>query len=412
MATFHYLAKRGPRETVEGDFEAEDRTNVLAHLVQLGYTPVRITEAKAAAQLAAAPKAVPHAAPSGRPIRIPVAHLNQFTRQFASLIRSQVPLLRALGILREQTASPRLQHIVNAIIEEIRQGQTLSDAFAKYPSVFSPLYVNLTRAGELAGMLDAVFDRLAVQADREESLRSQLQSAFIYPAFVGLVGMGTVVFLLTFVMPRLVKLFQGFGSRLPLPTRILLAVSHLMSQWWFWVIIMALAIAALAVYRVYGERLRVVIDRVSLRLPLIGQLIRELELARFARAFGLLLDHGIPILRATEVAVPVVRNRVIQQQMSRLSAGLKEGTSVAACFKALPVATPFVIHTIAVGEEGGRVGEALIEIANFYERELERLLHVMSSLLEPLMILAVGSVVGFIVMAVLLPIFEMSLVAR
>ena len=154
------------------------------------------------------------------------------------------------------------------------------------------------------------------------------------------------------------------------------------------------------------------LDHLCLRLPLIKSLIRELELSRFARSFGLLLDHGIPILQATAVAIPVVSNRVIRQELEHLPAVLKDGGSLAASLKGLSVATPFVVHTVAVGEEGGRVGEALTEIANFYEREVERRLQMMASLLEPVMILAVGGVVGFIVMAVLLPILEMSVIAR
>lgn len=409
MPTFKYVAKRGPKELVEGVLEADDRAHVLSHLSGLGYIPVRISEA-APTSVGVGAVRPPVAVEAGG--CVPVRHLNQFTRQFASLMRSHVPLLRALSVLKEQTTHPRLRQVLAGLVEAIRQGETLSSALLRYPRVFSPLYVSLTRSGEVSGTLDEVLDRLAAQADRDETMRAQVQSALAYPTLVGVVGIGTVIFLLTFVMPRLLKLFEGFGSRLPLPTRILLTVTGWCQQGWFWIgCLVAAGLLALWI-RSRAEPSRLLWDRLSLRLPLLGTLTRDVELARFARSFGLLLDHGVPILQAAEVAIPVVHNRVIRRALERLPADLKEGGSLAGCLKTLPVATPFVVHTVAVGEEGGRVGEALAEIATLYEREVERLLRVMASLLEPMMILVVGSLVGFIVMAVLLPVFEMSVIAR
>jgi type II secretory pathway component PulF len=410
MPTFTYVAKKGPTELTKGVLEGESRQAVLSRLADLGYTPISITEAVVTAEAQA------HAAPAPAAARldgrVPVRVVNQFTRQFASLVRAQVPMLRTLGILNEQTSHPRLTKILGAISEDLRQGDTLSGALAKYPQVFSPLYVSLARAGEVAGILDAVLDRLAEQADREEALRAKVQAAVMYPAFVLLVGIGTVIFLLTFVMPRLIKLFAGFGGRLPLPTRMLLTVTAWCQSPWFWTGVAVVIGGAVVACRAHKTAVRLALDRVSLSLPMLGTLVRRLELARFARAYGLLLNHGIPILQATDVAIPVVRNSLIQRELARLPAGLKDGTSLAVCLKSLSMATPFMVHAVAVGEEGGRVGEALVEVANYYEREAERLLQTMASLLEPLMILTVGGMVGFIVMAVLLPIFDMSVLAR
>jgi len=403
MPTFRYLAKRGPTEVIEGVLEAENRANVLMHLAQQGYTPVRITEGSTDDGVSLAPVGL-----GTRGVKVPTRQLNQFTRQFASLVRSQVPLLRALGILKDQTNHPRLKRIVEAIGEEIRQGQTLSGALEKYPWVFSQLYVSLTRSGEVAGMLDTVLDRLALQADREEALRSKVQGAMTYPFFVGAVGLATVTFLLAFVMPRLVKLFKGFGGQLPLPTRILLMVSGWMSQPWFWGACGIMALFLVVLLRGRGEESRLFLDRIALATPLVKTLVRQLELARFARAYGLLLDHGIPILQATEIAIPVVENRIIRKGLTPLTHHLREGGSLSSCLKGLSVATPFLVNSVAVGEEGGKAGEALIEVANFYEQEVERLLQILAGLLEPTMILVVGGIVGFIVMAVLLPIFEVS----
>ena len=405
MPTFQYVAKRGPTDVIEGVLEADNRAHVLSRLLDQGYTPVRITEAAAATGAALRPLLK-------RDGGVPSAHLNQFTRQFASLMRSQVPLLRAVGIMKDQSGSPRLSQILAQLEEDIRQGHTLSESLGKFPKTFSPLYLSLIRSGELSGSLDRVLDRLADQAERDEALQAKVRAALVYPAFVGVVGIGTVIFLLTFVMPKLLRLFEGFGSRLPLPTRLLLALTHACQQWWCWAILAVLIAGPVLLFRARGDAGRLLFDRLTLRLPLLGSLICKLEFARFARAFGLLLEHGVPILQSTEVAVPVVSHRVIRRELSRLMAALRDGQSLARCLQQLSVATPFVTQTIAVGEEGGKVAEALAEIATFYERDVERLMQTLAALLEPAMILMVGGAVGFIVMAVLLPIFEMSVVAR
>lgn len=404
MPTYRYLAKRGPQETTEGVLEAESRAQVLSHLAQLGYTPVRVDETSALKQ-GGSPLKV-------RDRKVPRRHFDLFTRQFASLVHSQVPLFRALKILREQTPHPQMRRILDSLEESIRQGQTLSEAMVKYPKAFSTLYVSLVRSGEVGGMLDTVLNRLAEQADREEALRSKVRGALVYPMFVGVVGAGTIAFLLTFVLPRLSTLFRNFQGELPLPTRMVVTLSQWMANGWFWAAAALGLVGISLLFRLQGSRGRLILDRFCLRLPLMGNLVRHLEIARFSRSFGLLLDHGIPILQATEVATPAVENRVIFQELKRLPAQLKEGNSLAQSLRGFWIATPFVVNTVAVGEESGKMGEAFTEVANFYEREIERLLNVLAGLLEPGMILVVGGIVGFIVMAVMLPIFEISLIVR
>ncbi len=410
MPSFQYLAKRGPKETIEGVLEAENRAGVLSHLAGMGYTPVRVVEQAAASNSKERiPKTPVVVSLDGK---VPLKQLDQFTRQFASLIRSQVPILRALRILKEQTSHPRLQKILDQIAEKIRQGETFSGALEKYPKVFSPLFVALIRSGEATGMLDTVMDRLALQADQEEQLRTKVRSALIYPLFVGLVGLLTAVFLLTFVLPRLMKLFKGFGSELPLPTRILLTVSGWCQQPWVWIGAALVGIGGVLLFRAQTEKIRPMIDRVVLRLPVLKTLIHRVEMSRFARAYGLLLEHGVPILQATDIAIPVVENRLIRKELGRLPAHLKGGGNLSSCLKTLSVATPFLVNTVTVGEEAGKMAEALVEVANFYEKEVERLVGTLAALLEPMMILTVGGMVGFIVMAVLLPVFELSSVVR
>jgi type II secretory pathway component PulF len=405
MPKFRYTAKRSPQDVVEGVVEAEDRNRVLAYLAQAGYVPVRVSE-----ETLQDGRRAERRAPAGRIRRVPAAHLVTFTRQFASLSRSAVPLLRSLQILESQARHPAFRAVLHGVGEAVRQGETLSSGLAKFPKVFPPLYVNLVRSGELSGALDAVLERLAEQQEQDEAMRMRIRMALTYPAFVAVVGCATVVFLMTFVMPRLSRLLTGLGDRLPLPTAALLALSDGMSHWWFWALLAGGATALALLWNGMGERGRLAVDRAILRVPIVGSLITQIELARIARSLGLQLSHGIPILQAIEVAIQVSRHRVIRAEMQRLPEGLRQGGTLSACLAGLSIATPFLVNALAVGEESGRVGEALTEVAAYYERESERLLQTLATLIEPLLIVVVGLVVGFIVMAVLLPIFEMSAV--
>ncbi|MBI3322560.1 MAG: type II secretion system F family protein [Candidatus Omnitrophica bacterium] len=414
MPKFQYTAKRSPTESVEGVLEGNSRAEVISRLAGMGYMPVRVVEEGAGQRTPAAAVApISRAQPlPGKEARVPVRHLNQCIRQFASLVRSSVPILRCLAILQEQASHPRLRKILAGLEEDIRQGHTLSEACAKYPRVFSPLFISLVRSGEVGGMLDGVLDRLAVQADREEALRSKVQTSLAYPLFVALVGVATIIFLFTFVIPRLMKLFTFFGSDLPLPTRLLLALMDALSKGWYWLAGGLACLVFVGVLAMRRPEARTGLDYLFLRVPVLGSLIRHLEITRFCRSFGLLLDHGVPILQAADVAIPGVHNRIVRRELTRLPAHLKDGHTLSTGLKKLTIATPFLVNTVAVGEEGGKMGEALAEVSNYYEREVERLLQMAAGLLEPATILLVGGVVGFIVMAVLLPILTMSTIAR
>ena len=403
MPKFHYTAKRGPREVVEGVLEAENRGEALTELTDLGYVPVHVSE-----EVASASTPVQQEAPAVRIRRIPAAPLTVFTRQFASLVRSYVPLLRALKILADQAKHPALRHVLPKVAEEVRQGQTLSSALAKFPQAFSPVYVNLIHSGEVSGALDVILEQLAQQAEQEEVMRTRVRMALTYPAFVGGVGCLTVIFMMTFVMPRFSRLLGGLGSRLPLATRLLLTISAWMSGRWFWALLLGVGLAGVLLWKGLGAKGRLMRDSWVLRVPVLGPLVQQSEMARFARSCGLQLTHGIPILQALDVSVQVVNHQMIRSELLRLPEALRQGEALSNALKALSVGTPFLVNTVAVGEETGKVGDALTEVATYYEHETERLLQTMATLLEPMLILIVGLVVGFIVMAVLLPIFEMS----
>ena len=404
MPSFYYVAKRGPEEDIEGTLEAQSRRAALDHLVGLGYTPVRIQEKKDRFSASLPSKK------TGK--RVPTRQLNIFTRQFASLVRSHIPLLRALKILGEQVEHPTLKQALSEMGEEVRQGRTLSEAMEQHPRLFPSLYVSHIRSGEAGGMLEIVLERLADTTEREEAMQSKIQTALAYPSFVALMGFVTVTVMMTFVMPRLLKLYVGFGNKLPLPTRLLLRMTHIASSQWFWGFCFIAALVLFIVWRSAGPQGKKMMDQFTLKVPVLGQLIQKMELARFSRSFGLLLEHGVPIFKAVEVSTPVLKHPVIRQQLESISVGLKEGKTLSECLRKLSVVTPFMVNTITVGEEGGKLGAAFSEVTHFYDREVERLLQVWVALLEPILILGVGCIIGFIVMAILLPIFEVSTLAH
>jgi general secretion pathway protein F len=308
--------------------------------------------------------------------------------------------------------NPRLQEVLADLASQIRDGRSLSDALAIYPRVFSPLYVSMVRSGEVGGMLGEVLARLADFAEKEEELHVKMRSALAYPILILLVGMGTIAVLLMFVVPKLVLLFQEVGQILPLPTRVLIGLSQwFVSYWW-----LVVSIAGLGVFLVrrggLSQGARLAIDRIKLRLPVCGSLIKKVEIARFARSLATLLSHGVPILQGMQVVVQATGNELLRGEFQQIGEQLKGGDSLSQGMRRGRIFPALVTHMVAVGEEAGSLDRSLFKIADTYEREADRAMKLMTSLVEPVMILIMGSLVGFIVIAMLLPIFEIDLLAR
>jgi len=389
---------------VEGTLQADTRTQAITQLEHMGYLPVRVEEERGALS-------VKETLGGARRFfqRISSKDLNAFTRQLASLVQSKVQLVRALDILYRETPHIKLKEIILNLRDEVREGRQLSNALAKYPRYFSRVYINMTASGEKSGTLESTLLRLAEFTEREEEMKSKVRAALAYPIVILTMGVLTVFVVLAFVMPRVIGLFSEFGQALPLPTRILIAVSEWSGRYWMLVILIAAGIIVMIQRSRILERKRLSLDKTMLRLPWLGNYIRIKEIARFSRTLGLLMTHGIPIREAIEVTVPTLENRALEEELKIISGDLASGSSVAASMSKISFLPGYVASLIGVGEEAGRLDKALLEVAHTYERELEEQHKVMSSLLEPLLILAVGLVVGFIVVSMLLPIFQMSL---
>lgn len=405
MPLYKYRAKDGPENIIEGQIEAETEKEAIEKVHQLGYLPVRITKeiTESKSGLASA---------SAFLGKIKLRDITIFSRQLASFMKSGMPILRALAIISQQSQNLHLRNMLDSIRVKVRDGEKFSSALSNYPRVFPPLYIAMVRAGEDSGALQEVFLRIADHRQKQEEIISRVRMALVYPAVMATVAAGTILFMFTFVMPRLMKIFSNIGEDLPAVTKILISISKWLCLGWPW-IISGIAVIFFIIRR--GARTKAgetALSRFKLRLPLFGNLIRRTELARFSRTLELLLKNGIPILKAIKITIPVLNNEALRQELMRSCKELEQGASFGKGLKKSKLFPEFMSNLLIMGEESGRLEETLSEIAASYERETEEAVKVMTTLLEPLVILVMGIVIGFIVIAMLLPVFQINLMAQ
>ncbi len=406
MQKFLYKAKDGRKQLMEGILEAETERGALSKLSQMGYFPLSIQKEEAA----------PQRQTSSRSFSIFTGirrrDITFFTRQLSYLLEAGLTLMRALNVIQDQTENPRLQEILGDLVSHVRDGKSFSDALAVYPKVFPPIYVSMVRSGEVGGILGGVLSRLADFSENEEELQGKVRAAMAYPALICLVGMGTVAVLLIFVVPKLVLLFQDVGQVLPLPTQILIAVSNGVAKYWWGALLIAALVGFLGKRQRLPQGARLAIDRIKLRLPIWGSLIKKVEIARFARSLATLLGHGVPILQAMQSVYQATGNEMLKGELQKIGDQLRGGTTLSQGMRLSRIFPNLVINMVSVGEEAGSLDRSLIKIADTYEREADRAMKMMTALVEPVMILVMGSVVGFIVVSMLLPIFQIDILAR
>lgn len=411
---FSYEAKKGPAELVKGIIEAESQNAAVDKLSRMGYMPIRVipvkekSSPKGAASSAKGTLHITGGVSSPGPFKkISSKDLTIFTEQLASLLKSRVPLFEAMRFLYEQTENANLKIIISQSIDEIRDGRTLSQSLSRYPKVFLPLYVNMIESGEKGGVLGKTLLRLSEFRNRKEEIRAKVTSALVYPVFMLIVGILSMFVLLTFVIPRMASLFSEVGQTLPLPTRILLSLSSQFKNYWY--LIPAITVLAVFIFNKIKEKEKGALDKFKLKLPLVGNFIKKSAIARFARTLALLLASGIPLFQALAITVPTLDNEIIKSDLELVHRGIIDGASFEQSMKMSLWFPRFMTNMLAVGEKGGNLEEALLEIAVFYERETNRIIKTITSLLEPAIILVMGLVIGFIVFAMLLPIFQINL---
>ncbi|MBI3331270.1 MAG: type II secretion system F family protein [Candidatus Omnitrophica bacterium] len=339
---------------------------------------------------------------SGRP------QLVLSTRQLATLVKAGMPLLRALRTVSDQLDPGPLREVFTAVASDVEAGVKFSESLSAHPAWFPTFYVNMVRAGEVGGLLDEILKRLAELLEKQARLRERVKSALMYPAFVMVVAVGILIVLMAFVVPTFLGMFTELGSALPLPTRILITACNLVRGAW-WVVLLALAglwaLLRMALNTPQGRRL---VDQTLLRAPGIGSLVERLLVSRFARTLGTLIASGVPILSALETVRATVMNVIIDEALQDVERSLKVGESLARPMELSGVFPPLVTRMVALGEETGQLDRMLMQVADSYDEEVEVQLAGLTQLLEPLLIVFVGGVVGFIVIAMFLPLMSLT----
>jgi general secretion pathway protein F len=400
VPVFAYRAADRAGRTVDGMMEAYDANAVVERLHREDFFPLRVEPA--------AEKGLLGQRLFGAP-RVPARDVLAFTQQLATLVEAGLPLERALVVLGEVAASRRLRQIVQDVTQSVRAGSTLADALARHhPRPFSRLYVNTVRAGERGGVLELSLRRLAEHLDAARELREAVVSALIYPALLAVVGAGAVIFLLTFVLPRFAVILADLGQALPLPTRIVLAVSDAFLTYWWAIAAAVLLITVVwqAVARSEGGRLQ--LDAGLLGLPVAGDVLRKVEIGRAIRTVGTLLSSGVPLLGALDVAREGAGNRVVSNALAAVHDGVKRGEGLAKPMAQSGAFPTLVVHMVRVGEETGRLDDMLGRVAGTYEREVRVAVRRLVATLEPAIIVVLGLVVLGIVLAILLAILSVN----
>ena len=332
-----------------------------------------------------------------------------FTRQFATMINAGLPLVQCLDILSKQTEKENFRAIIGQVMREVEAGNTLAEALAKKENnrVFDELFVNMVEAGEAGGILDDILQRLATFIEKAEALKRKIQGAMVYPAVVMTVACLATAFMLIFIIPTFARMFTGFGAELPLPTKIVMGLSSFLRAYW-WVMLGSIVGFAFALRRYYStERGHMQIDKLLLKVPVLGDVIRKGAVARFTRTLGTLISSGVPILTGLEITARTAGNRVVQEAIMAARASIREGETISAPLKQSNVFPPMVVQMISVGEETGALDDMLTRIADFHDSEVDTAVDALTSLIEPVMIVFMGAVVGGMVIAMYLPMFKL-----
>jgi len=406
MPQFRYQARSAAGDLLEGSMEAVSSAMVADQLLANGSTPVRITEESDKGS----GTSVLSWQFGGR--RIDPEDLILFCRQMYSLTKAGVPLLRALRGMTESACKPIMAETLQAVLDDLEGGRDLSGALRRHPRIFPPLVVNMIQVGESSGRLDESFSEVATYLTREKQTADQIRAALRYPSFVVAAIAIAIAIITLFVIPAFEKLFRSQGAQLPLPTRIILGLSNFAVSWW-WAILLAL-VAGFFSWRAWirTEQGALIWDRFKLRLPVVGSIIHRAILVRFARGFAMGYGAGVPLIQSLALTAQAVGNSYVQQRLGKLRRGVEHGDTLTRSAAASEMFTPLVLQMLAVGEETGSVDTMLLEVGDFYEREIEYDISRLSSAIEPILIVIIGAMVLVLALGVFLPMWNMASVMR
>ena len=406
MPKYAYKAMNKEGKEAFGIVESENQALAINDIRQMGLYPTKVYEArKSDERRARKEKGGLNELYFGG---VKTKELVIMTRQLSTLIDAGLPLLRSINVLIAQLKPSKLRDILREIRDEIQSGSTFSEGLAKHPKEFDRLYVNMVRAGEVGGMLEVVLQRLATFMERRQALKRRVKSAMVYPVAVLLVAVGIVWFLLSYVVPEFAVIFEDFGAKLPWMTQFLIKCGDFARfEWWKVALYFNGTIITIKVLSKIHTVKRIT-DRVVLRIPLVGDLITKVAVARFSRTLGTLITSGVPILQSLRITKETIGNEVIENAIQKVHDSIKEGDTIAAPLDESKVFPPMVVNMIDVGEETGSLDAMLMKVADIYDSEVEAAVEALLALMEPVMIVVLGVICGFIVISMYLPIFSLA----
>lgn len=407
MGQFFYKAKQGPSKIIEGVIEADHEAMAVSRILRMGYTPLNVRAAPAAGKKIKGAGLPVSAGSRGRPQDVMI-----FTRQMSDLVSAGVPVLRALSLVDKQLKNKRLKDAVGQMIAVVEDGGPLSSALAKFPKIFSPLYINIVRSGEVGGNLEVVLARLSDFIEKDYDIQAQVKTSLMYPGLILFVGGATIFVILTWVIPKISTIFIDMNESLPLVTTALLAVSRFLARFW-WALGAVFLLAVVQLRRAYATpEGKLWLDSLKLKIPVVGPFIRDVEVGRFARTLGTLLANGVTVVTAIDTVCQAVDNEIFKQDVLRMNRLLTGGGSLTQAMQSCAFFPETAVNMVAIGEETGQLHQGLLKLAAYYEHQSERTMKRVTSLIEPVLILVMGVFIGFIVLGMLMPIFRMNLIIR
>lgn len=395
MPEFTYKAQNAAGSMLKGTMEAANEAFVLQSLRGKGYYPIEIKKAVPSRELK-----------MDLFLKVGLKDIAVFCRQFATVISAGITITGGLDIMRQQTENRKLKEILDKIFEEVQKGKSLSESMRQFKE-FPVLFINMVEAGEASGRLEEVLERMAVYYEKESKLKQKIKSAMMYPILISTAAVGVVVFLVTSILPMFVEMFKGFNVELPLPTRMVLGLSSAMTNYWY-IIIPAIIIIVYVLKR-YGktDEGKYKFDRLALKLPIFGKINKKIITSRFARTLSILMGSGIPVIQSMEIVEKTIMNAVVEEGIKKCKEDIRKGSGLTNPIAAIGIFPPMLIEMINIGEETGTLDTMLSKTAQFYDEEVDVVIAGLTTLIEPVILVVLGVVIGFIIISIMLPMFDM-----
>jgi type IV pilus assembly protein PilC len=397
MPHFKYTVKDASGNTVNSSADSKNRDGLIDMLRKQGFTIIALEEDKASeVRIAQFAK------------KVKLDDLVIFSRQLSTMVEAGIPLVNVLDILSQQIEKKGFAAVVKKIRDDVETGSSFSQALAKHPRIFSVLYINMVKAGESSGMLDEILNRVASYLEKSSALQRKVKSAMVYPVAVISISIAITVFLLVKVVPTFQGIFNMLGGDLPLPTQILILISDILRKWFVPGFVSIVILAVVLARYAKTEKGKVFFDGITLKLPVFGDLVRKVSVAKFSRTLSTLVKSGVPILSSLEIVAKTAGNKIVEAAVNNSKKAVREGKNLAEPLSKSPVFPPMVVRMISVGEQAGELEKMLSKIADFYDEQVDSAVAGMTSIIEPMIILFLGVVVGGIVLSIFMPIFKIT----